>query len=269
MEFAEVNKEAVLYSYPKCGRTWVRYLFLHLYGQNLAAFHHGLGEGDYKKKIILIRDVKDVLVSYYFEVTKRGGFGGTKSERIQKAKLRWDRRQRIKRLLEVERVLKVFGGGSSLKARLRRGDIRHFVRLGIIDDYFDFYRECMGLAGDRMVIRYEDLAEDTAGEIKRLARFLGKPAGDDAVGAAVEKAGFRNMRKAEAAGEGLPGTFYQGTYLPHLKCKDAGDEESYKTREGKVGGYVRYLPEKDIRYVEHAVRTKYADIAEYFGYPVA
>ena len=38
-----------------------------------------------------------------------------------------------------------------------------------------------------------------------------------------------------------------------LQPTDAADEESYKVRRGKVGGYVDYLDQQDIAFCRHAV----------------
>ena len=39
LEELPVSRDVVLYSVPKCGRTWVRYMYMHLFGEHLAATH--------------------------------------------------------------------------------------------------------------------------------------------------------------------------------------------------------------------------------------
>jgi hypothetical protein len=121
----------LLWSFPKCGRTWLRYLFLHLYDQHLAAEHVVEG-ADPRFKIVLIRNLLDVMVSYYFEVRYRTGFG------IPRRRL--------------------------LSARWLLSDqtIRSFVRCGAAEAFLDFYDQCGRASGQNLLIRYEDLLNDTA-----------------------------------------------------------------------------------------------------------
>lgn len=49
-----------------------------------------------------------------------------------------------------------------------------------------------------LVLRYEDMKKNTPEELRRVASFLGRPASDDALRAAVEKSSFERMQKLEA-----------------------------------------------------------------------
>ena len=48
-----------------------------------------------------------------------------------------------------------------------------------------------------------------------------------------------------------------------LKAKNKNDQESYKTRRGKVGEFVDYLREADIAYLSKKMRT---ELSNYYGY---
>jgi len=48
-----------------------------------------------------------------------------------------------------------------------------------------------------------------------------------------------------------------------LRPVDIDDAESYKVRKGKVGGYVDYLSDEDIGYLNQKTKTILPD---YFGY---
>jgi hypothetical protein len=64
---------------------------------------------------------------------------------------------------------------------------------------------------------------------------------------AVQFASFDNMRKMEAEGR-----FQSGV----LKPANPADPESYKTRQGKVQGYLDYLSDEDLQYLNDEMHQK-------------
>ena len=90
--------------------------------------------------------------------------------------------------------------------------------------------------GDRSnftIVRYEDLHTEPAPIFHELLRAIGEQEIDEAVfGPAIDFSDFRNMRKLEAAGE-------FGSKI--LQPRDREDPESFKVRQGKVGGFRDYL----------------------------
>jgi hypothetical protein len=48
-----------------------------------------------------------------------------------------------------------------------------------------------------------------------------------------------------------------------LKPGDKNDPESYKTRRGKVGGYIDYLSSEEIEYLNQKMKTSLSDIYNY------
>jgi sulfotransferase family protein len=103
-------------------------------------------------------------------------------------------------------------------------------------------------------VSYEALRSDTAGELRRIAAFLGAPPSDGAqVEAAVNFASFDNMRALEAKG---------GFGHAMLKPGDPNDPASFKVRSGKVGGYQDKFAGDDLAYLDTAV----ARLDSFFGY---
>ena len=90
--------------------------------------------------------------------------------------------------------------------------------------------------GDRSnftIVRYEDLHTEPARIFHELLRAIGEQEIDEAVfGPAIDFSDFRNMRKLEAAGE-------FGSKI--LQPRDREDPESFKVRQGKIGGFREYL----------------------------
>jgi Sulfotransferase domain len=181
-------------SYPKCGRTWLRLLMgkalvdeLELADANpmeLSDLHRASTlvprirvthddnpqlkrpeevERDKrryagKKIVFLVRNPRDVVISYYFQASRRRDrFSGTPSEFL-----------------------------------------RHPVgALDTILTYYNVWADSREVAADFCLVRYEDLHRDAAGELARVLRLIGRAPSRAALEAAVEFARFDNMRALE------------------------------------------------------------------------
>ena len=252
---ADRDAQAFLISYPKCGRTWLRMLL-----SRALENHYGAPDIDYvggdfvggnvpgaprirvshdddphwktpggldrrkrryrgKKVVLLVRDPRDVVVSMYFERSRRErAYHGTLSQFLHE----------------------------------KRGS------LDTILAYYNVWEGARGIPSDLLVLRYEDLRRNTDRELRRLLAFLGVEGVSDAtVQEAVGFASFENMRKMESSGAIESG---------RLRPRDPQDPESFKTRRGKVGGFVDYLTPDEIEQVERRIR---AGLDASFGYSEA
>src|SRR5262245_42208137 len=241
---ADREAEYFLVSYPKCGRTWLRVLL-----SRALEIHYGSPEVDYlggaflggnvpgaprvrvthdddphwktsrgldrrkrryrgKRVVLLVRDPRDVLVSMYFERSRRErAYSGTLSQFLHE----------------------------------RRGS------LDTILAYYNIWARSRGIPSDLLVVRYEDLRRDTERELVRLLAFIGvSDASEATVREAVRFASFESMREMESAGSLESG---------RLRPRDPNDPESFKTRRGKVGGFVDYLSPDEIADVERRIRS--------------
>lgn len=199
---------AYLISFPKCGRTWLRLMMgraLALHAGidvelndmlalrplaeripgvvDIRVTHEGhphqrhveelKKEADkrnfrHKRVILLIRDVRDVMVSMYFQNTRR-----TSDQRLSPE------------LLE---------------------DLETFVRSGVgsLDSFLTFYRiwyEAREIPRRFLVVRYEDLHADSNTQLRRVLDCVGLTSvSDEVIDNAVEFARFENMRAMELAG---------------------------------------------------------------------
>ena len=256
-KLAERHADALLISYPKCGRTWLTMLL-----SRAMASHAGVQDIDYlatdilegkgegvphirishddnphwktpgtlaqskrryrkKKIILLVRDPRDVVISMYFERSRRERvYGGTLHEFLQES----------------------------------RGS------LDTILSYYNVWARERGSALDFCLVRYEDLKANAAGELKRILRFSGLETISDAhVEEAVQFASFDSMRKMEAGDVLKSG---------RLRARDPKDAESFKTRKGKVGGFVDYLSPEEIAWMERKIRET-LDPSYGYGGPAA
>lgn len=256
-----VLPDALVLSYPKCGRTWLRVMLgqaLSLYFEDesllsmlLDGFavqppvglsvgfshdddpHHrtpdelATDKSTYRdcRVVFLVRDPRDVFVSYYFERTRRepalygqSGYNGDMAAYID-----YDR--------------------------------------GSIDTMLHFYNiwaENRHVPADFLLLRYEDLTTDGEKQLRRLLDFLEvRDVSEEIIREAVEFAHFENMRRMEQKA---------AFDSSRLRPGDAGDRESYKVRRGKVGGYVDYLADADIARLDERIITQLDDFYSFYRY---
>lgn len=208
-------------SYPKSGRTWIRYV-LHLLGlEDKILFHHDGCEFSDRLKpplaldfaarlrmyanagriVYLRRDPRDVMTSLYFQI-----------------------KGRMRDLFDF------------------KGDISAFIR----DEYFgaanllEFDAQWRELCrrGLALCVSYEECHENIEQAMRKILTWYELDVTDQALRAACEGASFENMRAVELSGE-----FGQ----PWLRPRNGAT----KTRRGVVGGYLNYLSASDIAFLEN------------------
>ena len=245
--------DAVVVSFGKSGRTWLRVMISRLYQQvydlpedvviGFDNFHnmdrriprlfftHDNYIGDYtghtdsktdfydKKVLLLMRDPRDVAVSQFFQ---------------------WRFRMRPEKKL--------------LNDYLPDGDdspIYDFVLhdgggLPKIIDFMNIWAREMNKIRALDVVRYEDMRSQPFETLTRVARFLDIQADAARIQEAVDYASFENMKNKEAnhsfrmsGGRMAPG--------------DQSNPDSYKTRRAKVGGYRDYFDDDQIAAIDALV----------------
>jgi Sulfotransferase domain len=206
-------------SYPKSGRTWIRYILFELDCARLIEFHHDGFEfndggrpphdfclsrrlaryGEIEKLVYLDRDPRDVMVSLYHQVTAR-----------------------FSDIFEY------------------RGSLSAFIR----DDYFGaenlqkFRRMWETIAERRgfLKISYEACHLDTRGALRQILDYYGLEVSEARLAAAIDKGAFANMKEAEAS---------MAFPQPWLQPRNG----SPKVRQGKVGGYREVFSKDDIAFL--------------------
>ena len=249
----KVNPKVKVYiiSHPKCGRTWLRVLLGKILceqykldekdllntirltvkagipGVNWTHEHSGdLGAGSWtgnrfvkfakdksifanKKVIFLIREPKDVMVSFYFHKTKRAS--------------------------KID-----FQGSISDFIRSRRLGIQKLI------NFYNTWHKNQNVPEDFLLLRYEDLHTNTYETVKSVLSFIGlDDIQDRVIYNAIEFASFSNMKKMESS---------QAIESSILQPGDSQDQNSYKVRKGKVGGYTEHLTEEDIDYIDKVIK---------------
>lgn len=258
--------DAVIVSFGKSGRTWVRVLlsgfYQRVYGlspKTLLGFDnlhrkdsriprifltHDNYIQDYsgaydskrdfydKRVILLVRSPQDVVVSQYFQ---------------------WKFRMRPnkKALNEypahgAEVSLYDFAMGQAGLAK--------------IIDFMNLWAHERERIRDLLIVRYEDLRADTPGVFARIVRFLGGPEDAEAIRSAVEYASVENMRKLETKR-----VFWLAG--GRMTARDKDNPDSYKVRRAKVGGYRDYFDDEEVARIDAIVRAKLSPVYGYGGAP--
>jgi hypothetical protein len=235
--------EAYIISYPKSGRTWLRLLLgkvlcdqfgveptqmldtlraTCLAGVTPTKFTHdgsGMREGlhfsklsackahyEGKRVVLLLRDPRDVMVSCYFQATKR---------------------------------INVFDGSIADFVRNEQYGIRKCV------SFYKNWGENVRVPRETLCLRYEEIHAGPQRVLQSLLNFIGvRGVSSQTLDAAIEFGRFENMKRMEATGQ-----FNRQVLRPG----DAKDDESFKVRRGKVGGYSNYLSQDDCKYLTEVI----------------
>jgi hypothetical protein len=242
----------VLISFPKSGRTWVRLLLGRILQQHfritsvslfelheLSAQHPRIpvitvshddspflktsdaleiSKEQYrdKKVIFLARDPRDIIVSAYFQKTRR-----------------------------------VYAHTDPYERTPYQGTLTEYVYepVGGIDTiirFFNIWVNNRHVPKGFLLLRYEDLIETPQRELRRSLDFMGLSGiSQKIIDEAVQFASFENMRKMEE--NDALNSF-------RLRPGEKTDRESYKTRRGKVGGYRDYLAPPEIEYLNQKIQ---------------
>jgi Sulfotransferase domain len=182
-----------------------------------------------QRVVLLVRDPRDILVSLYFEKTKR-----VPARRKDRPEF--------------------------------KGSIDEFVyyELGGIDSiiaFFNNWANSRNIPRDFKIVKYEDLRRDTRNTLIDMLSYLGlEPVNEHILEKVLELGDINKMRAREA--ESARGSHSLRRSDPQagdafetraFQPADPSDPESYKVRKGKVGGYVDYLENSEIEYLNRKI----------------
>lgn len=216
------NDDVFLVSYPKSGRTWVRFLIANYLSGNQCDFmnsylivpgidynpeqcinlprprfiqSHWTFTPEFKKVIFIVRDGRDVAVSYYFHLIKF-------------------------------KILPKDTSFADYLAMFNQGSFDQFSPWG---NYVESWLN--NAPKEFLLIKYEDLKKNAVKELTKMIEFAGLPVNEEAVVEAVKASSFETMKGHEQSGKLYEELEKTDLSIPHI-------------RQGKVGSYKDYFDEE-------------------------
>ena len=250
-QLAYFYPETIIVSYPKCGRSWLRLIINDSISHNASLSEEDKLQEDYlhkmdprissigvthddgpmlktpeeilenkrfyknKKVVFLVRDPRDIVISWYFQVVNRGSI------------------KNFKRGIKCD--------SPSDFIHNERGGLKSIIK------FYNIWWEKKEIPRSFYVLKYEALRTDTFSEVKKLFEFWGiiDVMSDESINYAIEKNSFDKLKKKEEKGTIKHDAF---------RTINVDNSEAYKVRKGKVGGYKDYLSAGDIEQMDKLIR---------------
>ena len=228
----------LLISYPKSGRTWIRYIFA-LVDQPLEASHAGCGVAnndvgkeflsartsmtDNRSCLFMHRNPIDTAISYYFQVTRRDFRIYSKRYIMTFPRLYFENRLPPRDLMSF---LRHPGYGVEKTCKFNRSWLDYLSR-----------------RTNTLIFSYEDIKLRPEQTLSKVFRFNGVEQFD--VDWILHQSSFASMQAVEKSGR---------AHHLALRQKSSKDPDSAKLRRGKVLGYQDYLDQESIQYFQDLCR---------------
>jgi len=239
-------------SYPKSGRTWLRLLL----GKALCE-HFNIDTQLLLETHSLTRSAKMPTTLF----THDGAGFGDKNSWYELAT--YKSCYRNKRVVFLVRDPKdvIVSSYFHVTKRQRRfeGSLSEFIRSDIygikkIVTFYQIWLNNQAIPKDFLLLKYEKMHKDTSSVLRSLLSFIRiQNVPENTIETAVKFSDFGNMRKLESS---------QTFHTTSMQPGDTNDEESYKVRKGKVGGYLEYLSQDDMNFINQVIE----EAGHPFGY---
>jgi Sulfotransferase domain len=242
---AFARADGAIASYPKSGRTWLRFILANYFD---LVFDLGLAIDLHSMFRVIPNDQLDeVRGRRAFRFERRAGMPFLLASHAPYRRTLFAGKTILLMLREPKDLMVSAyfhrareGGGDA-------GGIKAFLRdpaHGLADyiRYSNRWAERLG-AHRHLITSYERLAADTEGVAQAVLELFEVSVDARALGAAIERSRFDRMRALEIA-NGLPGQRH-----------DRGETEGLRVRKGKIGGFRDYLDADDVAFVDQACRT--------------
>lgn len=249
--YSEKSTDVFLISFPKCGRTWLRLMI----GKAIQ-FHFNLPDIN----ILELHQFEKSNPSIPRILATHDDYPDWKRpDELTELKANYKHAKVIFLVRDPRDVVVSMYFHKKKREDSYDGRLSEFLReqVGSLDTiirYYNIWAENRNIPKDFLLVRYEDIHKNPQKELRRVLDFLGlQTINDEVINEAVKHASFENMHKMEK--EDTFNSF-------RLRPTNKKDEESYKTRKGKVGGYVDYLNKEEIKYLNQSI----GDTLRLYGY---
>ncbi len=247
----ESRSEYLLISYPKTGRTWLRYLIGNVLFQELGIEEPFLSDTNYILKPWKIRDKYETIPSIYYSHDDRPH--RKKRLQIESNKKRFYNKSVIF-LYRDPRAVAV-SQYYSLKERTLinpyKGSLSEFIRdeeYGPANyiHYLNIWMKEKSKFKNILFLSYEELSLDTKKSLSAVMNILGFNVGNDTLNIAINKSDFKQMQKLEEK--------EKNNHV--IARKNEKKPNSAKMRKGKIDGYREELSEEDLTFLNELISER-------------
>jgi alcohol sulfotransferase len=249
-----------IFSYPKTGRTWVRYMLAHVLMEQ-----YDIPEGNDIVSAYRVVPADDTAAVHYppeqaYPFTYAGmapKIGVSHAPNLPESDANIN-----PLLITRDPRDTIVSHWFHLQNHYNyKGDIAAFVRdsdFGI-QGYLDYHASWAPHIGHQNVITYEEMKSDPLAGMQRVVRHFRIPLSTDILQNAVMIGSFANMGAQETL---------HGVSLPVTNPQDS---DARRVRSGQVGGYTKHLSPADLSYIDERVqasRTIVRSLLALTGYPM-
>lgn len=231
--------DAVVVSYPKSGRTFVRAMLARLYQRRFGVDERGLLEFPVLRKAP--PSAPRVLFTHAGDTMRSADQIAVNASAYRSKKLVLIARHPADIAISRYHHLK-HRSRDRARQRLARQPLDSFIwaHHGGLPSIVTFLNQFASIAGV-VVIRYEDFIARPEESLGRLATAIGLDVGKDDIADAVAFGSFPNLKQLESEG------YFTS---PRLRRARGGDEKSGKVRSGKAGGYRSQLESDEVARID-------------------
>ena len=243
-------KKNYIVSFPKSGRTWLRMLI----GKSLQ-LQYGLEE----KEINDLNRLTALVSLPRIKLTHDSDPHKVSIDQIKNNKRRYKWHKTLFLTRDPRDIMVSLYFHETKRTGNFSGTLKEFLRqednpLDKMIKFFNIWGKNLSEMKNTYLLTYEEMSNDTSGVLRDVLRFMDLPRVDDhIIGEAVDYCTFSNMRKMEAS---------KSFDVFWLKPSNEEDSQSFKTREGKVNSYVKYMDREDIE----LINSKLSNELKYFTF---
>lgn len=250
--YLERTADVFLISFPKCGRTWLTLMI----GRSIEQ-HFGLKNAN----LLELHQLSPMRPEIPRIVVTHDDRPQWKlADEVERSKSRYRDKKVILLVRDPRDVIVSSYFQKKKRKRAYTKTLSEYLHepIGGFDSllrFYDVWSKNRMVPKDFLLVRYEDMHAAPQLQLRRVLDFVGLSAISEAtVASAVDYCSFENMRRMEESDQ----------HQSHkLRPKDQADEESYKTRKGRVGGFREHLTESELEFLSRRMEES---VSELYGY---